>query len=173
MLSSILPLQDDEEEVSYDVESLFTNIPIQETIYNIEKIRLNYKVEQIYVHKKLTSICWKLIFRRLLIKPVTECTFRLNSRFLKQVGRCTMGGQLSVTFSDIYMVKIETDFVDDIYSRQKLRDNALFDRLKSYHRNIKLTIKVNPSKFLDTKLANISGTYKFNVYWKNAKLPSP
>ena len=46
---------------------------------------------------------------------------------------CTMGRQLSVTFSDIYMVKMETDFEDDIYSRRKLRDNVLLDRLKSYH----------------------------------------
>ena len=46
----------------------------------------------------------------------------------------------------------------------------LFDQLNSYP-NSKLT--VNPSKFLDTKLTNISGTYKFNVYQKNTKLPSP
>ena len=55
MLSSIPPLQGDEEDVSYDAESLFTNIPIQETI--------NYIIDQIYVHKKLTPICSKLIFR--------------------------------------------------------------------------------------------------------------
>ena len=125
MLSSIPPLQDEEEDVSYDVEPLFTNILIQETI--------NYNIEQIYAHKKLTPVCSKLTFRRLLIKPVTECTFRFNNRFLKQVDSCTMGGQLSVTFSDIYMVKMETDFEDDIYSRRKLRDNVLLDRLKSYH----------------------------------------
>ena len=47
MVSSISPLQDDEEDVSYDVDSLFTNILIQETI--------NYIIEQIYVHKKLTK----------------------------------------------------------------------------------------------------------------------
>ena len=41
MLSSIPSLQDDEEDVSYDVESLFINIPIQETI--------NYIIEQLYV----------------------------------------------------------------------------------------------------------------------------
>ena len=64
-------------------------------------------------------------------------------------------------------------FVDDIYSRWKLGDNNLFDRSNSYHPNIKLTIEVNPSEFLDTKLTNINGTYKFNVYWKNTKLPSP
>ena len=40
MLSSIPLLQDDKEDVSYDVESLFTNIPIQETI--------NCIIEQIY-----------------------------------------------------------------------------------------------------------------------------
>ena len=81
------------------VESSFTNIPVEETI--------NYIIEQIYVHKKLMPICSKLIFRRLLIKLATECTFKFNSRFLKQVDGCTMGGPLSVTFSDIYMVKME------------------------------------------------------------------
>ena len=130
-------------------------------------------IEQVYVHKKLTPICSKLIFRRLLIKLVTECTFKFNSRFLNQVDSCTMGRQLSVTFSDIYMVKMETDFEDDIYSWRKLRGNVLFDRLKSYHRDIKLTIEVNGSKFLDTKLTNSNGTYKFNVYRKNTKLPLP
>ena len=46
-------------------------------------------------------------------------------------------------------------FVDDIYSRWKLGDNVLIDRLNNYHSNIKVTIEVNPSKFLDTKLTNI------------------
>ena len=49
----------------------------------------------------------------------------------------------------------------------------MFDRLNSCHPNIKHSIEVNPSKYLDMKLTNISGTYKFNVYRKNTKLPSP
>ena len=72
-----------------------------------------------------------------------------------------MVGPLSITFSDIYMVKIENDvvipskrifyrrFVDNIYSRQKLGDNASVDQLNNYDPNIKLTIEVNPSTFLD------------------------
>ena len=60
MLSSIPPLQDDEEDVSYDVQSLFINIPLKETI--------NYITEEIYVQKKLTPICSKLIIRKLLKK---------------------------------------------------------------------------------------------------------
>ena len=41
MLSSIPPLQDDEEDVSYDVGSLLTNLPIQETI--------NYIIELMFI----------------------------------------------------------------------------------------------------------------------------
>ena len=96
MLSSIPPLQDDEEDVSYDVESLFTNIPIEK--------KINYIIEQIYIHKKWMPICSKLIFRRLLIKHTAGCTFKFNSRFFKQVDGCTMGGPLFFTFSGICMV---------------------------------------------------------------------
>ena len=39
MLSSIPPLQNDEEDVSYDFKWLFTNISIEETI--------NYMIDQI------------------------------------------------------------------------------------------------------------------------------
>ena len=38
---------------------------------------------------------------------------------------------------------------------------------------MKLPIERNPSKFLDTKLTNINGAYKFKVCSKNTKLPSP
>ena len=75
MLSLIPHLQDGEENVSYDVTSLFTNISIKETI--------KYIIEQIYVHKNLMPICLKLIFRRLLI--------------IEQVDGCTMRGPLSET----------------------------------------------------------------------------
>ena len=80
---------------------------------------------------------------------------------------CIVEGPLSITFSDIYMVKMENDvvipskptfycrFVHGIYSRRKLGDNVLFGQLNSYHRNSKLTIEVNHSKFLDTKLTNM------------------
>ena len=43
MLSSISPLYDDEEDVSYNVQSLFANFLAEETI--------NCITEQIYVHK--------------------------------------------------------------------------------------------------------------------------
>ena len=53
-LKNIPPLQEDED-VSYDVESLFTNIPINETI--------DYILDQIYNKQRLNPICSKLIFK--------------------------------------------------------------------------------------------------------------
>ena len=87
MLSSIPPLQDGVVDVSYDIDSLFTNIPVEETI--------NYIIEQICAHKMLVSICSKLIFRRLLIKLAAKCDF-------KQVNDCTVGVSLSYSSWNLY-----------------------------------------------------------------------
>ena len=69
MLNNI-PLSQDEEDVSYDVESLFTNILIKDTI--------DFICEEIYVHK-LEPICKNSIFKKLLYKLTMECTFRKTS----------------------------------------------------------------------------------------------
>ena len=76
MLSSILHLQDDEEDVLYNVDSILTNI--QETI--------NSTIEQINVQKMSTPVCSKLILRRLLVKLATERTFKFSNRFFLKNG---------------------------------------------------------------------------------------
>ena len=70
------PLKFNEQYISYDVESLFTNVPVHETIEYINDI---------YVENKLPKLCSKLIFKRLLLKITTENSFMLNSKFYKQV----------------------------------------------------------------------------------------
>ena len=56
MSSPIPPSQHDKEDVSFGVDSMLTNIPIEK--------RVNHVTEKIYVQKKLTPIRLKLIFRR-------------------------------------------------------------------------------------------------------------
>ena len=132
-------------------------------------------------NKFMMEICLNLIIRGLSRKLAKKCTFKFNSKSLKQVHGCAMGGPLSVTFSEIYLVKMEkvavryhlnlfySRSVDDIYSRQKLGDHVLFDWLNNYHPNIKLIIEVNSCKFLNAKLTNINDVYKFNFYQKKHK----
>ena len=48
-----------------------------------------------------------------------------------------------------------------------------FFELSNYHRNIKLTIEISPTKFLDTQLVNLNGKIETKVYRKPTKLPVP
>ena len=102
MLNNV-PISEDEEDVSYDVESLFTNIPLKDTI--------DFICEEIYVNKKLEPICKKSIFKKLLYKLTTECTSSATGKLQKQVDGVSMGGTLSVTLSDCFMNKMERDII--------------------------------------------------------------
>ena len=175
MLNNV-PISEDEEDVSYDVESLFTSIPLNDTI--------DFICEKIYVHKKLQPICKKSIFKKLLYKLTTECTFSATGKLRKQVDGVSMGGTLSVTLSECFMNKMERDivlplkpkfyrrFVDDTYRRRKKNEpDELFSKMNSYHPNIKLTIEINPSKFLDTKITRNKNEIKCFSHHKDNKLP--
>ena len=108
----------------------------------------------------------------MLIKLSTEVTFTFNSKFCNQTDGCTMGGPISVTFSDIYMAKMEWNvvcpfnrifkhrYIDDIYNRRYLnKKDDLYESLNKY-RNIKLTVEKSSSKFLDTRLLDSNGIYE-------------
>ena len=170
-------MKDDEEDVSYDVESLFTSIPVDETI--------EYILDEIYDKKKLKPFCKKrLIFKRLLGRLAKDCIFSVNGRLIKQIDGCSMGGVLSVVFSGIFMAKMEKDvvkpvtpifydrYVDDIYTRRKKNtEDQLFSALNNYHPNIKLTIEDNPTHFLDTLITRGGDGITTSVYTKPNKLP--
>ena len=162
--------EEDEEDVSYDVESLFTSIPIKETI--------EYICDEIYVHKKLKPMCKRSIFVKLLYKLTTDCIFTANGILYKQTDGVSMGGPLSVIFSGCFMSKMEREvvaprkpkfykrFVDDIYTRRRKNiPDDLFIALNNFHPNINLTIEVSPTKFLDTNIIYESDqNISFRVY---------
>ena len=170
------PLKTDEEYLFYDVESLFTNIPVGETI--------NYILAEIYDHHKLKPMCSKLIFKRLLLKLTTESTFIFNIKYYKQTDRCTMGGPLSVVLSYIYMTKLEKDavlpprkpklykrLVEDIFTRRKTNvPDQLLEFLNNYHPNIKLTYEINSDKFLDAKICYKNSSITTKVHRRFTKL---
>ena len=93
-----------------------------------------------------------------------------------------MGGPISVVLSNIFSIKMECDvgkplkpklckrYVDNIYStRIKNQADQLFEKLNNYHSNIKLTIEVNPSKFLDTEIVIKNGIIETPVIVKESK----
>ena len=66
MIKGLPPLQKNEEYVLYNVESLFTKIPLKETT--------DYIIHKIYNEKLLKPICKKLIRKPLLYKLTTDGT---------------------------------------------------------------------------------------------------
>ena len=176
LIGSLPPLQPDEEDVSYDIESLFTNVPVKKTIKYISKT--------VYEDEKLPSFCSRLVFSKLLLKATTENLFTANGKLYKQIDGVSMGGPLSVVFAGCFLNYMEekvvaprnpvfyASYVDDTYVRKKKNEkDDLYNALNSFHNNIRLTIENNPTKFLDTHiLRNINDTFAFKVVRKDTKL---
>ena len=163
---------------SYDVTSLFTQIPLVKTI--------NHILDPIYKQYKLPQIASQTIFKCLLERvtkgTVFSCSF--NGKLYKQVDGCGTGNLLSPTLANIFMCKLEEDmvtphnlpfydrYVDDcFYTKRKTNtpDNLL-EKLNSYHPNIKFTVEDNPDHFLDTSFNHPEGNVTTRVYQKPGKL---
>ena len=84
-------LEQDEIMVSYDVNSIATETPLDETI--------DYVTDQIYNEGKLAPLMSKTIFKRLLERVTTGSVFSFNNKLYKQTDGCGMGNPLSPTFS--------------------------------------------------------------------------
>ena len=165
----------DEEDFSYDVVSLFTNVPIDDTI--------KFIIDEIYTQKRLKPICSKLIMSRFLKKLVSGCQVTFNGMLIKQIDGSAMGNPLSVVLANIFMTKLERDvvdperpilykrYVDDVFTRKKKnQEDTLIENLNSYHPKIRFTVEKNIGKFLDTKLEMKDGEYQTKVS-RNRKLP--
>ena len=159
------------------MDYLFINIPVQESI--------DYIIHQIYTEKKLLQICSKAIFRRLLLKVTTECSFQVKQKLYKQTQGCSIGRPLLVTLADIHMIRTENDvvkplksffykrFVDGMYGRCKKNcTDQFYHELNNYHPNVNLTIEINSEMFRDTQFITKNGKIETAVYRESNKLPS-
>ena len=83
--------------VSFDVESLFTNVPLAETIdFIIGKL---FPTETTVFHNFS-----KIDFRKLLELAVLDTYFIFNNRIYKQIDGMAMGSPLGPTFANIFYV---------------------------------------------------------------------
>ena len=165
--------------VSYDVESLFTNIPLRETI----DICLN----------SLFNSCEHVIgitrgyFKSLLELSVLNSYFIFDDKFYVQQEGVGMGIPLGPTFANIFMCFHETKwlndcppdfrpilykrYVDDSFVLFRCRSHAdkFFDFLNSRHPKMKFTMEVEENgqlPFLDVNVKKIAGKFQTSVYRK-------
>ena len=96
-------IDEDETFVSYDVESLFTSIPLDETIDTI--------LDLIYAEGKLPIITTRLVMKRLLFRVTKGYIFTFNGNLYKQADGCGMGNPLSPVLANIFMCELELDVI--------------------------------------------------------------
>ena len=148
--------------VSFDVTSLYTNIPIIDTL-NIIKDYVNNDDQ----FTRKTAIPQDK-FLDLVHLVLTTTWYTFNSQFYQQTDGVAMGGPASSTTAEIYMQayertaittamhppKVWERFVDDVYSILKRTHlENFFHHINNLHQNIKFTMEEESNgelAFLDT-----------------------
>ena len=167
------PLKGDEYLVSYDVTSLFTNVPLQETI----DIVVKYVYSKDSVAKPTFS---KKVFRKMLL-ICSQSFFMYKDQLYQQVNGVSMGGPLAPSLANLENnllnakpksssahPKLYLRYVDDCFSifDDEESANLFLDTLNTLHPSIKFTVEAGNKSlaFLDI---NIDGqTLSTSVYRK-------
>ena len=164
--------------VSFDVTSLYTNIPIIDTL-NIMKDYVNNDDQ----FTRKTAIPQDK-FLDLVHLVLTTTWYTFNSQFYQQTDGVAMGGPASSTTAEIYMQayehtaittalhlpKVWERFADDVYSILKRTHlEKSFHHINNLHQNIKFTMEKESNgelAFLDTLLKRNNGEVSVLVYRK-------
>jgi hypothetical protein len=166
--------------VSFDVESLFTNVPLNETI----EIILN----ALFIDPNLTySGLNRSQFKTMLEFAVHENHFIFDNTLYKQTEGMAMGSPLGPTFANIFLNHLESKFLEDCpphfrpityhrYVDDTLTSFTSLNHAKSFlnfinnsHPNINFTMETeidNKINFLDILITRREDRLSTNVFRK-------
>ena len=85
--------------VSFDVVSLFTNVPLKRTI--------NVIVDRIYKDKVIETKLRKRTLKKLILDSCTKTTFSFNDKLYDQIDGVCMGSSLGPVLANIIMTEME------------------------------------------------------------------
>ena len=166
---------------SFDVESLYTNVPLAETI-NIVLDRLFEEGPDSIFNGFSRSD-----FRKLLQLSLQDTYFKFNNSVYKQVDGLAMGSSVSPIIANIFLNHFETvhlnscppeikptlyrRYLDDtfILFRSEMQARAFFDYFSEKHDSIKFTIETEQNEslsFLDVKVTKQNNKFITSVYRK-------
>ena len=99
--------------VSFDVESLFTSIPLSKTI--------NIILDRIYNKKPLKTNIEKRTMKKFLTDCCTKNTFSFNNTIYEQIDGISIGLCLGLLLANIIMTELETVIVDKLFTANLLK----------------------------------------------------
>jgi len=166
---------------SFDVENLFTNIPLKETIDII--------LDLLFVNCTTVLGLDRKFFKQLLELSVLNCFFIFNGKLYRQIEGLGMGLPLGPTFANIFMCYHEhrwldqcpvefkpvfyRRYVDDTFVlfRSKSHAKLFLDYLNSRHNSINFTMENEQSNklpFLDTVVHRDNNSFQCSVFRKSS-----
>ena len=165
--------------ISFDTESLFTNVPIDETVEiikntffklkdssNLKKVRKNAAIYSSDLYDgDLDGMKWE-VFEKLLRCCLQESYFTFNKQIYKQIDGVSMGSPLGPIIANIFMNDFETKhmdkltelgvkswdrFVDDTFTIINDKQNAesILNFLNEQHHTIKFTMEKEESNTIN------------------------
>ena len=168
--------------VSFDVTSLFTNVPLQETI--------NIAIDHIFEYQPDNKIS-RSDLKKLFLYATAQTHFIFNKGFYDQIEEVAKGSPLAPILANLFMgfhvekwIKeysgpgpmLYRRYVDDIFAVFNSENEAVlfFEYINSKHKNIKFTMEKELDKklsFLDIFLDNSSSNLNTSVFHKKKHLP--
>jgi hypothetical protein len=167
--------------VSFDVKSLFTNVPVEESIECLSTV-LNNCCDQDSIKEDIIN----------LVKTcIHQSYFCFEEEYYEQNNGLPMGNPLSPILADIFMSFLENKLLDDsfnslinnIFCYKRYVDDIFFifkgtrrqlarvlDLFNSQHHNIKFTHEIGEQQsinFLDINIKLVENNFEFKIYRKD------
>ncbi len=164
---------------SFDVKSLFTNIPLAET--------LDICVNNLYSSSSAPADFSKEVFQSLLRSAVSETFFTFEGKLYQQIDGVAMGSPLGPTLANAFLCHYEKIWLDacpvafkPVYYRRYVDDTFLLfshpshvplflNFLNGQHRNIEFTSEIESGgilPFLDTTVSRSGRYFQTSLYRK-------
>ena len=164
---------------SFDISSLYTNVPVLETI--------NIICDSVFNNDSIFHNFTKEDFCKLLHLAVDDTYFIFNETLYKQTDGLSMGNPIAPVMANIFLCDLETRILDTcnpdfkpIFYRRYLDDTfvifkeehhaSLFlNHLNNIHQNIKFTIERETNRqlpFLDMSISRLNNKLSSSIFRK-------
>ena len=135
--------------VSFDVKSLFTNVPLGKTIQVI--------LDRVYKEKLITTTLKKRTLKKLILDTCSKTAFLSGGTIYEQIDGVSMGASLGPVLANIIMTELEKTVVDKLIRSGRIKFYAryvddtlllvkpedvdgILREFNSYHKNLEFTV---------------------------------
>ena len=135
--------------ISFDVTSLFTNVPLDFTVDIILK--------RVFTDKLISTTLSKSTLKKLILDSCRKTIFSYNGNYFKQIDGVSMGSSLGPVLSNIIMTELELKVV------QPLIDNGIIKFYCRYVDDTLVLIKPENIQYVHDLLNSFNSNIQFTV----------